>query len=73
MRLNDLAARKAEGRPWAMLTCYDYTTAKLEEAAGITKFKARKAEAERRMENTSQNLERVEDILSEVGAKLPQL
>ena len=44
-----------------------------EEAAGITKFKARKAEAERRMENTSQNLERVEDILSEVGAKLPQL
>ena len=44
-----------------------------EEAAGITKFKARKAEAERRMENTSQNLERVEDILTEVGAKLPQL
>lgn len=44
-----------------------------EEAAGITKFKARKAEAERRMENTSQNLERVEDILAEVGGKLPQL
>ena len=27
-----------------------------EEAAGITKFKARKAESERRMENTNQNL-----------------
>ncbi len=44
-----------------------------EEAAGITKFKARKAEAERRMENTNQNLERVEDILNEVGMKLPDL
>ncbi len=44
-----------------------------EEAAGITKFKARKAEAERRMENTNQNLERVEDILTEIGGKLPTL
>ena len=30
-----------------------------EEAAGITKYKARKAEAERRMENTAENLSRV--------------
>lgn len=44
-----------------------------EEAAGITKYKARRAEAEHRMENTAQNLARVEDILSEVGAKLPEL
>ncbi len=44
-----------------------------EEAAGITKFKARRQEAERRMENTDQNLGRVEDILQEVGQKLPAL
>ena len=36
-----------------------------EEAAGIAKYKARKAEAERRIENTDQNLTRVEDIISE--------
>ena len=44
-----------------------------EEAAGITKYKARRAEAERRLENTDQNLLRVEDILSEVGSRLPEL
>ncbi len=44
-----------------------------EEAAGISKFKARKTEAERRLDNTTQNMERVEDILTEVGAKLPSL
>ena len=44
-----------------------------EEAAGIGKFKARRQEAERRMENTTQNLERVQDILQEIGAKLPSL
>jgi len=35
MRLNDLAARKAEGRPWAMLTCYDYSTARAFSNAGV--------------------------------------
>ncbi|MFD5867753.1 3-methyl-2-oxobutanoate hydroxymethyltransferase [Corynebacterium sp. NPDC060344] len=35
MRLNDLAARKAEGRPWAMLTCYDHSTARAFANAGV--------------------------------------
>ena len=34
-RLNDFAARKAEGRPWAMLTCYDYSTARAFHNAGV--------------------------------------
>ncbi len=36
----------------------------LEEAAGIVKFKTRKEEAERRLENTEQNLQRINDIFS---------
>ena len=28
IRLNNLAEWKAESRPWAMLTCYDYSTAR---------------------------------------------
>jgi chromosome segregation protein len=44
-----------------------------EEAAGIVKYKARKAEAEKRIENTRQNLERVDDILRELNARLEPL
>ncbi len=44
-----------------------------EEAAGIVKYKARKNEAQRRMENTRQNLERVEDILSELEQRVEPL
>lgn len=35
LRLNDLTSRKAEGRPWAMLTCYDYSTARAFSNAGV--------------------------------------
>lgn len=44
-----------------------------EEAAGIVTYRARKDEAERRMANTRQNLERVEDILSELEGQLEPL
>jgi hypothetical protein len=37
-----------------------------EEAAGIVTYKARKAEAEKRIENTRMNLDRAEDILREL-------
>jgi len=41
-----------------------------EEAAGISKFKARKIEAERKLERTSQNLLRVGDIVEELEKRL---
>ncbi|MDP3276077.1 MAG: chromosome segregation protein SMC [Deltaproteobacteria bacterium] len=42
----------------------------LEEAAGITRFKARKKAAEKRIEQTKQNLLRVGDILAEIDKSL---
>ncbi len=42
----------------------------IEEAAGVAKFRVRKKEAERKMENTRQNLARVKDILDEVRRQL---
>ncbi len=45
----------------------------IEEAAGITKFKSRKRQAERKMELTQQNLLRVGDIVSEIDRSLGSL
>ncbi len=45
----------------------------IEEAAGITKFKSRKKQAERKMEMTQQNLLRVGDIVSEIDRNLGSL
>ncbi len=45
----------------------------IEEAAGITKFKSRKKQAERKMEMTQQNLLRVGDIVSEIERNLGSL
>ncbi|NLE30136.1 MAG: chromosome segregation protein SMC [Phycisphaerae bacterium] len=42
----------------------------LEEAAGISKYKARRKEAQRRLENVQQNLLRLGDIVSEVEKQL---
>src|SRR5437868_8014489 len=44
-----------------------------EEAAGITKFKAQKKEALRKLEYTDQNLLRVEDLIREVKRQLGSL
>lgn len=44
-----------------------------EEAAGIAKYKARKAEAERKIDNTNQNLTRVEDIIDEAERQIGPL
>jgi chromosome segregation protein len=45
----------------------------IEEVAGITRFKARKKSAERRMHATEQNLQRVGDIVSELERQLGSL
>ena len=44
-----------------------------EEAAGIVKYKTRKTEAERRLENTSQNLDRVNDLVESLEERLEPL
>jgi len=45
----------------------------LEEAAGITRYKARKHEAELKLEHTRQNLLRLEDVIGEVNRSLRQI
>jgi chromosome segregation protein len=44
-----------------------------EEAAGIKKYRVRKREAERKLDNTRQNLLRVTDIISEIEGRLGPL
>ncbi len=41
-----------------------------EEAAGIVMYKSKKAEAERRLESTRGNLDRVDDIIAEIEGRL---
>jgi chromosome segregation protein len=45
----------------------------LEEAAGITRYKARKHEAELKLEHTRQNLLRLDDVIGEVTRSLRQI
>jgi chromosome segregation protein len=45
----------------------------IEEAAGITKFKAKKKAAERKLEQTRQNLMRVSDIVTELDKRMGTL
>ena len=44
-----------------------------EEAAGIVKYKARRQESERKLENTHENIVRVDDILREIEHQLEPL
>ena len=45
----------------------------LEEAAGISRYKERRRETEVRLRNTRENLERVDDLLDEIGKRLAHL
>ena len=54
-RIDEILSRKGEDR---RLVC--------EEAAGIVKFKARKEEADRKLNRTLENMTRVDDILDEL-------
>ena len=47
--------------------------AALEEAAGVMRYRVRKEEAVRKLEHTGKNLERIEDILKELGDRLQPL
>ncbi len=45
----------------------------LEEAAGVSKYKERRRETEGRLHGTRENLQRVQDILRELGSQLDKL
>ena len=45
----------------------------LEEAAGVTRYRARKEEAERKLDATEKNMERLLDLLQELGDRLGPL
>ncbi len=45
----------------------------IEEAAGITKFRARKKESQRKLNSTDQNLVRLQDIIAELKRQLDSL
>ena len=45
----------------------------IEEAAGISKYKARRVEAERKLEATDQNLVRVRDVLAEIRRQISSI
>lgn len=45
----------------------------IEEAAGITKFKARKKESQRKLQSTDQNLIRLQDIIGELKRQIDSL
>ena len=44
-----------------------------EEAAGIVKYRSKKAESERKLESASGNLERINDIVSEIEGRIDGL
>ena len=61
-RIDEILSRKSEDRRQVF-----------EEAAGIVKFKARKEEADKKLERTLENAERLDDILEELNRRLGPL
>jgi len=61
-RIDDILSNKSEDRREVF-----------EEAAGISTFRVRKEEAERKLTRTLENLDRVNDILEELGGRIEPL
>lgn len=61
-RIDEILSRKSEDRRQVF-----------EEAAGIVKFKARKEEADKKLQHTLENAARVDDILEELNRRLKPL
>ncbi|MBB6217806.1 chromosome segregation protein [Anaerosolibacter carboniphilus] len=61
-KIDDILSNKSENRRLLF-----------EEAAGIVKYKTRKEEAEKKLENTKQNLTRLDDIISELESRIEPL
>ncbi|MBQ7455054.1 MAG: chromosome segregation protein SMC, partial [Clostridia bacterium] len=61
-RIDDILSNKSEDRREVF-----------EEAAGISTFRVRKEEAERKLARTLENLDRVNDILEELGSRIGPL
>ena len=61
-RIDEILSRRGEDRRQIF-----------EEAAGIVKFKARKEEADKKLQRTLENAERVDDILEELNRQLKPL
>lgn len=61
-RIDDILNNRSDGRRIIF-----------EEAAGITKYKHRKAESEKKLEQTEKNIIRLEDIINEINNQLEPL
>lgn len=61
-RIDDILSNKSEDRREVF-----------EEAAGISMFRVRKEEAERKLNRTLENLDRVKDLLDELGSRIDPL
>ena len=61
-RIDEILSRKSEDRRQVF-----------EEAAGIVKFRARKDEADKKLQRTLENVERLDDILEELNRRLGPL
>ena len=61
-RIDEILSRKGEDRRLVF-----------EEAAGIVKFRARKEDADRKLEHTRENMSRVDDIIEELQRQLTPL